>query len=108
MLVNELLIENENSAVVVGAQRELSRSAKQFVADCAEKGPISPERLGCCHGEDHARAMIANSINSAFGRISLRGVARVRHSARTATTGSKQCAIGHSSSTCGQRGSKNT
>ena len=28
--------------------------------------------------------MIANSINRAFGRVSLRGVARVRHAALTA------------------------
>ena len=42
--------------------------------------------------------MIANFINRAFGRVSLRGVARVRHAALTAATGSKQYAAGHSSS----------
>ena len=50
--------------------------------------------------------MIANFINRAFGRVSLRGVARVRHAALTAATGSKQCAAGHSSST-GVRGGEN-
>jgi len=45
--------------LVVGARRELSCSAKQFVSDCAEKGSISPERFGCCHGEDQAQVMLA-------------------------------------------------
>ena len=73
---------------------KLSRSAKQFVSDCAEKGSISPERFGCCHGQ--TRGMIASFISRAFGRVSLRGVARVRHAAFTAATGSKQYAAGHS------------
>ena len=38
--------------------------------------------------------MIANFINRAFGRVSLRGVARLRHAALTAATGSKQYAAG--------------
>jgi len=38
--------------LVVGARGELSRSVKQFVSDCAEKGSISPESFGCCHGQD--------------------------------------------------------
>jgi len=50
--------------------------------------------------------MIANFINRTFGRDSLRGVARVRHVALTADTGSKQYAAGHSSST-GMRAVKN-
>ena len=37
--------------LVVGARGKLSRSVKQFVSDCAEMGSISPERIGCCHGE---------------------------------------------------------
>jgi len=49
--------------------------------------------------------MIANFINRAFGRVSLRCVARVRHAALTAATGLKQYAAGHSSST-GARGGK--
>jgi len=50
--------------------------------------------------------MIANFISRAFGRVSLRGVARVRHSALIDTTGSKQYAAGHSSS-AGKRGGEN-
>ena len=69
------------------------------MSDCAEKGSISPERFGCCHGKDQARVMIANFINRAFSRVSLRGVARVRYAALTAATGSKQYTAGHSSST---------
>ena len=44
--------------LVVGAGGR-SRSFKQFVSDCAEKGSISPERFGCCHGEDQAQVMLA-------------------------------------------------
>ena len=89
--------------VVVGARGELSRSVKQYVSDCAEQESISPVRFGCYHGEDQqpsqqARGMIANFVNRAFGRVSLRGMARVRHAALTAATGSKQYAAGHLSS----------
>jgi len=42
--------------------------------------------------------MIANYIYRAFGRVSVRGVDRVRHVALTAAMGSKQCAAGHSTS----------
>ena len=94
--------------LVVRAGGGLSRSVKQFVSDCAEKGSISPERFGCCHGEDQARDMIANfiNINRAFGSVSLRGVARVRQAALAAATGSKKNAAGHSSS-AGMRGGEN-
>jgi len=84
--------------LVIGAQGELSRSIKHFVSNCAEKGSISPERFGC-HGKDQARGMIANFNSRVFGRVSLRGVARVRHAALTAAMGSKQYATGHSTST---------
>ena len=92
-------------SLVVGARRELSRSVKQFASDCAEKGSISPERCECCHVEDQARAMIASFINRAFGRISLHGVAQVRHAALTLTAAacSKRHSAGHSSS-MGMRG----
>ena len=53
------------TGLVVGTRGELSRSVKQFVSDCAEKGSISPGRFGCCHGQDQARGMIANYINLA-------------------------------------------
>ena len=42
--------------------------------------------------------MIPNFINRTFGRVSLRGVTRVRHEALKAATGSKQYAAGHSAS----------
>ena len=83
--------------LVVGARGKLSRSVKQFVSDCAEKGSISPELFGC-HREDQARGMTANFMNRAFGWVCLRGVDRVRHAALTSATGSKQHAAGHSSS----------
>ena len=89
--------------LVVGAGGR-SRSFKQFVSECAEKGSISTESIGCCHGEDQTRIMIANFINRSFGRVSLRGVARVRHAALTAATGSKQYTAGHSGSTGMRRG----
>jgi len=76
-----------------------------LVSDCAEKGSISPGRFGCCHGKDQVRAMIANLINRAFGRVSLRGAARVRHAALIAATGSKQYTSGHSTS-AGMRGAE--
>ena len=72
--------------LVVGARGELSRSAKQFVSDCAEKGSISQERFECRHREDRARGVIANFINRAFSQVSLRGLAWVRHAALTAAT----------------------
>jgi len=75
------------TGLVVGARGELSRSVKQFTSDCAEKGSINPERLGCCHGQDQARVKIANFISRAFSRASLRGAARVRQPALTARTG---------------------
>ena len=43
--------------------------------------------------------MISNFINLAFGQVSLRGVARVRHAALTAATGSKKYTACHSTST---------
>ena len=61
------------------------------MSDCADKRSISPERFGCCHGQDQARvSIIANFINRAFCWVSLRGVARVWHAALTASTVSKQ------------------
>ena len=51
--------------------------------------------------------MIANFISRAFGRVSLRGVARVRHAALTAAMGSNQYYAGCSTS-AGMRGGKDT
>jgi len=68
-------------------------------SDYADKESISPEHFRCCHGEDQARGMIANLINRACGRVSLRGMAWARHATFTAATGPKQYAADHSSST---------
>ena len=46
-----------------------------------------PERLGCCHGSDQVRGVIASFVRRAFGRTSLRGVARTRQAALTAILG---------------------
>ena len=80
------------TGLVIGA-RGLSRSVENFVSDCAEKGSIIPERFGLSRGRPGPR------YDRALGRVSLLGVARVRHAALTAATGSKQRAAGHSSST---------
>ena len=48
--------------------------------------------------------MIADFINRAFGRVSLHGVAWVRHATLTAATCSKQHTAGHSSSSDGHAG----
>jgi len=63
------------TGLVVGHEGS-SRSFEQLVSDCAEKRSISPERFGCCYGQDQARGMIANFINRAFGLVSLRCMAR--------------------------------
>ena len=52
---------------------------------------------------DYARGLIASFINRAFGRVSLRGLARAQHAALTAATGSKQHAAGRLTSV-GTRG----
>ena len=43
-----------------------------------------PERFGYCSGSDQARGVIASFVRRAFGRISLRGVARIRQAALAA------------------------
>ena len=43
-----------------------------------------PKCFGCCHGSDQARGVIANFVRRAFGRTSLRGVARIRQAALAA------------------------
>ena len=64
------------------------------MSDIAEKASLNPERFGCCHGQDQARGVVAGFINLAFGRASLRGVARARHAALAAVTGSGRFAHG--------------
>ena len=46
-----------------------------------------PERLGCCHSSDQARGITAGFVRRAFGRTSLRGVARIRQAALAAILG---------------------
>jgi len=54
-------------------------------------------------GQDQARGKTSNFINRAFGRVSLRGVSRVRHAAFKAAAGSKQHTAFHSSSALNKR-----
>jgi hypothetical protein len=82
------------TGLVVGAFGEFSRDVGQFVSDIAEKASLNPERFGCCHGPDQARGVVAGFVNRAFGRASLRGVARARHAALAAVTGSGRFAHG--------------
>jgi len=93
--------------LVVGA-RVSSRAASSSLCLTALRRDRSarPGRFGCCHGQDQARGMIADFISSAFGRVSLRGVARVRHAALTAAMGSRQYNTDYSTSR-GMRGSEN-
>jgi len=35
---------------------EFSREVGQFISAVAEKGAVVPERFGCCHDSDQARA----------------------------------------------------
>ena len=71
----------------VGFAGEFSREVKQFISAVAEKGAVVPERFGCCHGPDQARGVIASFVRRAFGRTSLRGVARIRKAALAAILG---------------------
>ena len=71
----------------VGFAGEFSRDVGQFISAVAEKGTVVPERFGCCHGSDQARGVIASFVRRAFGRTSLRGVARTRQAALAAILG---------------------
>ena len=71
----------------VGFAGEFSRDVGQFISAVAEKGAAVPERFGCCHGSDQARGVIASFVRRAFGRTSLRGVARIRQAALAAILG---------------------
>ena len=71
----------------VGFAGEFSRDVGQFISAVAEKGAVVPERFGCCHGSDQARGVIASFVRRAFGRTSLRGVARIRQAALAAILG---------------------
>ena len=71
----------------VGFTGEFSREVGQFISAVAEKGAVVPGRFGCCHSSDQARGVIASFMRLAFGRTSLRGVARIRQAALTAILG---------------------
>ena len=62
----------------VGFAGKLPREVGLFVSAVAEKGAVVPECFGCCQGSDQARGVIASFVRRAFGRTSLRGVARTR------------------------------
>jgi len=66
---------------------EFSREVGQFISAVAEKGTVVPERFGCCHGSDQARGVVAGFVRRAFGRTSLRGVARIRQAPLAAILG---------------------
>lgn len=75
------------TGLAVGAFGEWSREVDTFISDLAEKGASRPERFGCCHGQKQARGVIAAFARSVLGRVSLRGVARVRHTALAVARG---------------------
>jgi hypothetical protein len=80
--------------LAVGALGEWSRDVDQFIADLGSKGSSNPERFGCCHGAEQARGVISSHMSKCLGRVSLRGVARVRHAALKAVTGTPSHARG--------------
>jgi len=71
----------------VGFAGEFSREVGQLISAVAEKGAVVPERFGCCHSSDQARGVIASFVRRAFGRTSLRGVARTRQAVLAAVLG---------------------
>ena len=71
----------------VGFAGEFSRGVGQFISAVEEMGEVVPKRFGCCHGSDQARGVIAGFVRRAFGRTSLRGVARIRQAALAAVLG---------------------
>jgi len=71
----------------VGFAGEFSRGVRQFTSAVVEKGAVVPGRFGCCHGSDKACGVIAGFLRRAFGRTSLRGVARIRLAALAAILG---------------------
>jgi len=75
------------TALAVGALGEWPREVGRFITDIGEKGSANPERFGCCHGMGQARGVISSHASKCLGRVALRGVARVRHAALKAVTG---------------------
>jgi hypothetical protein len=75
------------NGLVVGANGEWSRGVDTFIADISKVASSNPERFGCCHGEEQARAVIAAMAKDRIGRVALRGAAQVRVAALLAITG---------------------
>ena len=65
----------------VGALGEVNRTTASLLSRLADVGSDNPERFGCCHGKRQAQGVIASYIGRRFGRIVLRGIVRVRHTA---------------------------
>jgi hypothetical protein len=72
--------------LAVGALGEFSREVDRFISDLGAKGSARPERFGCCHGAEQAKGVISNHASRCLGRVALRGVVRVRHTALRAVT----------------------
>ena len=67
--------------ISVGALGEVNRTTSSLLSRLADVGSDNPERFGCCHGKRQAQGVIASYIGRRFGRIVLRGIVRVRHTA---------------------------
>ena len=67
--------------ISVGALGEVNRTTATFLSKLADVGSENPERFGCCHGRRQAQGVVASFVGRRFGRIVLRGVVRVRHTA---------------------------
>jgi hypothetical protein len=74
------------TALAMGALGEWSREVGRFITGIGEEGSSNPGRFGCCHGMGQARGTSGHAFKCS-GRASLRGVARVRHAALKAVTG---------------------
>jgi hypothetical protein len=70
--------------VSVGAFGEVNRATSDLLSQIAEQGSKRPERFGCCHGPEQAKGVIAQWAMRRFGRVCIRGAARVRHGALAA------------------------
>jgi len=70
--------------ISVGAFGEVNRATTDLLSQIAEQGSKRPERFGCCHGSEQAKGVIAQWAMRRFGRVCIRGAARVRHGALAA------------------------
>ena len=70
--------------ISVGSFGEVNRATSDLLSQIAEQGSKRPERFGCCHGPEQAKGVIAQWAMRRFGRVCIRGAARVRHGALAA------------------------